>query len=70
MSQSRAGATIDTLLLNYPAPAIFLYEEIDDNGVSRYNVVDGKQRLTSIFEVASNQFPVSEAAERSDLRGK
>jgi len=61
---------IDTLLLDYPAPAIFLYEEIDDQGTSRYNVVDGKQRLTAIFEFVGNEFPVAETAERSDLRGK
>lgn len=61
---------IDTLLLQYPAPAIFLFEEIDEGGRARYNVVDGKQRLTTIFEFLNNSFPVAEAAQISEMRGK
>lgn len=61
---------IDTILLGYPAPAIFLYEEISDSGVSQYHVVDGKQRLITIFEFAKGSFSVSEKTLRIDLRGK
>lgn len=61
---------IDTLLLQYPAPTIFLYEEISDEGVTKYNVVDGKQRLTTIFEFIDNVFPVSETAIISENRGE
>lgn len=61
---------IDTILLGYPAPAIFLYEEISPEGSSKYNVVDGKQRLTTIFEFADGAFPVSEKAIVTRLRGK
>lgn len=60
---------IDTVLLGYPAPAIFLYENISPDGRSVYNVVDGKQRLTTLFEFVRNEFPVSEAAEITNLRG-
>ena len=49
---------IDTVLLQYPAPALFLYEEVSPEGVSVYQVVDGKQRLTSVFEFANGEFPV------------
>ena len=45
--------------MQYPAPAIFLYEEVSVDGTSQYHVVDGKQRLTAVFEFASGQFPVS-----------
>jgi hypothetical protein len=61
---------IDTILLGYPAPAIFLYEEISPEGASKYNVVDGKQRLTTIFEFVDGAFPVSETAVVTRLRGK
>ncbi len=61
---------VDTVLLNYPAPALFLYEEIGADGRSIYHVVDGKQRLTSIFEFISERFPVSEKSESPQLRGK
>lgn len=39
---------IDSLLLGYPLPSIFLYRR-DDQGHLVYDVVDGKQRLESIF---------------------
>jgi len=61
---------VDTILLEYPAPAIFLYEEITAAGSSRYNVVDGKQRLTTIFEFVRNQFAVSDKSEMTPARGK
>lgn len=61
---------VDTILLGYPAPAIFLYEETDPSGRVKYNVVDGKQRLTSIFEFLRNQYPVADNAELTSLRGK
>lgn len=61
---------IDTVLLNYPVPSIFLHEDITPNGIATYNVVDGKQRLTAIFEFVNNEFSVSEQAQRSECRGK
>lgn len=41
---------LDTILSGFPAPAIFLYEEISPEGEIRYSVVDGKQRLSTILE--------------------
>ena len=61
---------IDTVINNYPCPAIFLYEEISAAGTAKYHVVDGKQRLLTCFEFVDNRFPVSEQATISSLRGK
>ncbi len=61
---------IDTILQNYPAPAIFLYEEINANGIAKYNVVDGKQRISTIIEFLENKFPVYDKASITELRGK
>jgi hypothetical protein len=61
---------IDTVLHGYPAPAIFLFRETSPEGVSKYSVVDGKQRLSTLFEFAKNNFAVSERASISRLRGK
>lgn len=61
---------IDTVLNGYPAPAIFLYQEITPEGMSKYSVVDGKQRLSTLFEFAENKFPVSEKATITGLRDK
>lgn len=39
---------MDSILRNYPLPAIFLYER-QEGGSPVYDVIDGKQRLESIF---------------------
>lgn len=69
-SQAFKDYFIDTVLLNYPAPAIFLYEEIAADGRSTYHVVDGKQRLTSLFEFISGEFPVGDKSECSSQIGR
>jgi hypothetical protein len=69
-NQSFKDYFVDTILLNYPAPALFLYEEITPDGRSVYHVVDGKQRLTTIFEFVSGAFPVSDESDITKLRGK
>lgn len=40
---------IDSIVRNYPLPSIFLYRRYD-NGQVYYDVIDGKQRLESIFK--------------------
>jgi hypothetical protein len=69
-TQSFRDYFIDTILLEYPAPTIFLYEEITDEGITKFNVVDGKQRLSTIFDFVEGIFPVSNEAVLSELRGK
>ncbi len=61
---------IDTLLLEYPAPAIFLFSEVEPSGKTMHSVVDGKQRLVTIFDFVKDRFPVGDKAELSALRGK
>ena len=39
---------LDSIVRNYPLPAIFLYKR-EEEGVLIYDVIDGKQRLESIF---------------------
>ena len=39
---------IESILRNYPLPAIFLYKR-EENGKLVFDVIDGKQRLESIF---------------------
>jgi len=68
-SQSYKDYFVDTILLDYPAPAVFLYEDIDEDGIAQYSVVDGKQRLSTIFEFLAGEFPVSDAASMNRLRG-
>ena len=39
---------IDTVVRNYPLPAIFLYRK-EDGGELKYSVIDGKQRLETLL---------------------
>jgi 5-methylcytosine-specific restriction endonuclease McrA len=42
------GKLIDSILRGYPLPAIFLYRR-EESGLVKFDVIDGKQRLESIF---------------------
>ena len=50
---------IDTILRNYPSPQVFLDVEITTGGRTSYHVVDGKQRLSAIFEYLEDKFSTS-----------
>jgi len=50
---------IDTILKNFPAPAIFLHVETHPDGKTIYHVVDGKQRLSTIFSFIKGDFPIA-----------
>lgn len=60
---------VETLLLRYPAPAIFVHEQITLDGAATYAIVDGKQRLTTIFDFASGNFPISKNSKLDSYRG-
>lgn len=48
-SDEKKAYLIDTLFRNYPIPPIFLREHIDSTtGETKYDVIDGKQRIESI----------------------
>lgn len=62
---------IDSLLKNFPIPPIFLHQKIDDDtGKTKYDVIDGKQRLTSIIRFLKNEIPVSDEFEDSPFHDK
>ena len=50
---------IESLILNIPIPTIYLSQDVDvdeevEDGVSRYSVIDGQQRLTAIYGFMKN----------------
>jgi hypothetical protein len=54
---------IDTVLRNYPSPAVFLQLDIEPGGPTKYNVVDGKQRLTTIIDFVRDKFGLGDLLE-------
>jgi hypothetical protein len=61
---------LDTIFHNYPCPAVFLHKTISDEGEVFYHVVDGKQRLQTIFEFARDQISIPKEFGDSRLGGK
>lgn len=50
---------IDTVLRNYPSPAIFLHVTYDAEGNPMHHVVDGKQRLSAILDFVDNRLRIA-----------
>ena len=58
-----ASKLIESLLLNIPVPTMFFHEVKS----GKLEVVDGKQRLTSIWSFVQNEFPGGQAFKLSGL---
>lgn len=61
---------LDTIFRNYPAPPIFIHRSVDDNGFTKYFVVDGKQRLETIMSFFENKLSVAVDFGDENLNGK
>lgn len=59
-SEDKKSFLIDSILKNYPIPAIFLRPCVDTNsGKTVYDVVDGKQRLEAIVDFIENRISLT-----------
>lgn len=60
---------LDTIFNNYPCPAVYLQKENTPKG-PLYNVVDGKQRLSTVLDFHAGKIRISKDFGISRLRGK
>lgn len=60
---------LDTIFRGYPSPSIFLHKQVAD-GKTKYFVVDGKQRLETIFRFANNKIAIDKKFGDTRLDGK
>ncbi|MER6495732.1 DUF262 domain-containing protein [Streptomyces griseorubiginosus] len=60
---------METILLGYPIPEIYLSYETTPEGEQTASVVDGQQRLTSLLDFLKNKFPL-DGLEDETLSGK
>lgn len=59
-SEDKKSFLIDSILKNYPMPAIFLRPCVNtDTGKTFYDVVDGKQRLEAIVDFIKNKISLT-----------
>jgi hypothetical protein len=61
---AKSSSLIESLLLDVPIPVIYLFEDTD----SVLSVIDGQQRLCSIFSFIDGQFPDGRKFSLSQLR--
>ncbi len=64
--EERKSKLIESLIMNVPVPPIFLYE----HDYSKYEVMDGLQRLTAIHDFYRNRFSLSGLEEWPELNGR
>lgn len=64
--REKQSRLIESLILNVPIPPVFLYEQ--DFG--RYEVMDGRQRLTAIADYYADRFPLEGLEEWPELNGR
>lgn len=64
--RGRASKLIESFLLEIPVPVIYLAK--NDDG--KYEVIDGLQRLTAVFEFFASNYKLQRLDVRTDLIGK
>lgn len=64
--EERKSKLIESLIMNVPVPPVFLYE----HDYSKYEVMDGLQRLTAIHDFYRNRFPLTGLEEWPELNGR
>ncbi|MET7242477.1 DUF262 domain-containing protein [Methylobacterium sp. EM32] len=75
-SEQQKSALIETVLLEYPIPEIYMQDVVTEDGGERHIVVDGQQRIRAVLEFISDEFAISHTGSRweglsfSELRGE
>jgi len=62
---TKRSAFIESLLLNVPIPTLFLFER----ELSRYEVMDGQQRINAVVEFYSNKYALKRLENWTELNG-
>ena len=65
-SKKQSSKLIESFLLNIPVPVVYFAKTEED----RYEVIDGLQRLTSVFDFFNNKFSLVGLDVLTDLNGK
>lgn len=58
-AEDKKSFLIDSIMKNYPVPAIFMRPIVDKNGKTKYDIVDGKQRLQAIISFIEGQISLT-----------
>lgn len=59
-SNKQKGALIETILLEYPIPEIYMQDVVSEDGAEKHIVVDGQQRIRSVLDFIDGEFEIEE----------
>jgi hypothetical protein len=63
-SERQQAALIDTILLEYPIPELYMQELTDSLGKQKHLLVDGQQRIRAVLAFLANEFELKEESPR------
>lgn len=55
-TEKQKSYLIDSVLNGYPIPELYIQEVVDEEGNSNYIIVDGQQRMRSVFDFLDDKF--------------
>ncbi|WP_242103526.1 DUF262 domain-containing protein [Lysobacter sp. M2-1] len=58
------ASLIETILLEYPIPELYMQTLVSSQGAEEHVVVDGQQRLRAVLEYLAGKFPLADDAQR------
>lgn len=58
-SAQQKSSLIETILLEYPIPEIYMQDVVTADGSERHVVVDGQQRIRAVLEFISDEYDIS-----------
>ena len=64
--RERQSRLIESFIMNIPVPPLFVYE----SDLAKYEVMDGQQRITAIFEFYSNRYKLEGLQQWPELNGR
>lgn len=59
-SERQQSALIDTILLEYPIPELYMQEITDTDGSQEHIIVDGQQRIRAVLDFLHGRFEINE----------
>ena len=64
--RERQSRLIESFIMNIPVPSLFVYE----SDLAKYEVMDGQQRITAIFEFYTNRYRLEGLQQWPELNGR
>lgn len=59
-SDRQKSSLIDTILLEYPIPELYMQELTEPNGDQKHVVVDGQQRIRAVLSFIAGEYELNE----------